>query len=187
MAILKSSPRQANYTASVMTLPYEEPEPDDADPAARSVHFTAAAKGATPAPAPSEVTKAAHPGDVRKMMSQPAKGRKGFNVVRTSHVASRATSGSFAGVRGDDSFHDDMMSGSMQLFMESCCEDDGKERDNMLKPENAATSAATDPYAGYRNAYVASRQEQDEEDASYSTYDSQEDGEGDESDYPDFL
>ena len=80
-----------------------------------------------------------------------------------------------------------MMSGSMQLFMESCCEDDGKERDNMLKPEDAATDAAADPCTGYRNAYMANIQEQEEEDASCSTYDSQEDGEGDESDYPDFL
>ena len=80
-----------------------------------------------------------------------------------------------------------MISGSMQLFMESCCEGDGKEKDNMLKPESAATNVAMDPCTGYRNAYVANIQEQEEEDGSYSTYDSQEDGEGDESDYPDFL
>ena len=82
VAILKSTPsRQANYTASVMTIPYEDPDSDDVSPPAdRSVNFADAAKGtakASPAASPSEAAKAAHPGDVRKMMSQPAKGRKG--------------------------------------------------------------------------------------------------------------
>ena len=122
------------------------------------------------------------------MMSQPPKGRKGFNVVRASHVASRAASGSFAGVRGDDSFHDDMMPGSMQLFMDGCCEDDGKERDNMLKPDAAMTeSLEQDPHTGHRSVHMADIHEIGDEESSHSTYDSQEDGEGEESDYPDFL